>query len=391
MGRNRSYNQVLVCLRDLASQGGDSVPKNLQHVGQGVSDSMWSLVEDQQGMLARELSEPLFSGVRPSWREACKQELGFRKPERKERRGRHLLPEPVPPESRRRALRRPGAHRDPRPPECRHPTRAPRIRRPASRATIAGVFAVRCARADSSSRGNRVVLKKAWCAAGVFRRDQRDFFEDSKCAQRDILEVADRCRDHIENAGHDRPADSTKCIQPNPFRISSTNTCRTSTKPIPPTRHSTVCTCTTTCSRTSSRQAIDAQVRDLGGLARRLARDRPGAPDGHRTAGTAGVGVEPPGPVVRARGGPDLGAQPAALRRRAGHQPGRAGAVRLRAARRARPPGALEAAAGAPAHPVGAGQHQGAARDLRQGRPREHARDAALHRRGPASRLRRSR
>ena len=52
---------------------------------------------------------------------------------------------------------------------------------------------------------------------------------------------------------------------------------------------------------------------------------------------------------------------------------------------------AVEAAPGAAPHPGGARQHQGSARHLREGRPREHARHAALHRRGPAARLRRSR
>src|ERR687888_443039 len=35
-----------------------------------------------------------------------------------------------------------------------------------------------------------------------------------------------------------------KCIQPNHCRTSSTNTCRTSTKSIPPTQRSTACICT---------------------------------------------------------------------------------------------------------------------------------------------------
>ena len=43
----------------------------------------------------------------------------------------------------------------------------------------------------------------------------------------------------------------------------------------------------TICSRTSSRQAIDAQVRDLGGFARRLAAIDPAAPD-RRPSGSSG-------------------------------------------------------------------------------------------------------
>ncbi len=86
-----------------------------------------------------------------------------------------------------------------------------------------------------------------------------------------------------------------------------------------------------------------------------------------------------------------MGAEPAALRRHAGHQPGRPGALRLRAARRARAPRALEAAAGAATDAVGARQHQGPAWHLRQGRAREPARHAALHPRRPAAGVRRPR
>ena len=86
-----------------------------------------------------------------------------------------------------------------------------------------------------------------------------------------------------------------------------------------------------------------------------------------------------------------MGAQPPALRRHPGDEPRRPGAVRLRAARRAGAARAVEAAPGAAPDAVGARQHQGSARHLRQGRAREHARHAAVHRRGPAARVRRAR
>ena len=120
-------------------------------------------------------------------------------------------------------------------------------------------------------------------------------------------------------------------------------------------------------------------------------RHRSRAPDRYRTARAAGARIEHSRPAFRARRGPHVGAQPAALCRHAGDQPCRAGALRLRAARRARPPRALEAAAGAAAHAGRTRQYQGSARNLREGRAREPARDAAFHSRGSAARLRQSR
>ena len=38
--------------------------------------------------------------------------------------------------------------------------------------------------------------------ARVFRSDEIGFLKDAQGAQRDVLEVADRCRDDIESAGH---------------------------------------------------------------------------------------------------------------------------------------------------------------------------------------------
>ena len=122
------------------------------------------------------------------------------------------------------------------------------------------------------------------------------------------------------------------CIQPNPFLTSLTNTSRTCTKFIPPAQLSTASTCMTTCSRISSRQAIDGQIRDLGAFARRLAAIDPGAADRRRAARAAGAREQHPRPALRARTGPDLGAQSAVLRRHHRDQPRRPGAVRLRAA-----------------------------------------------------------
>ena len=62
-----------------------------------------------------------------------------------------------------------------------------------------------------------------------------------------------------------------------------------------------------------------------------------------------------------------------------------AGDLPLRARGRAGPPRPLEAAADAAADPGRARQHQGAAGHLRQGRPRDAARRAEVHRAGPAA------
>ena len=135
------------------------------------------------------------------------------------------------------------------------------------------------------------------------------------------------------------------------------------------------------------RPAIDTQVRELGAFRPAAGRHRPGAPDRHRAAGAAGARGEYPGAALRARGDPDLGAQPAALLRHSRDQPGRPGAVRVRAAHRARAAHRLEAAPGAAADAGGPRQHQGPARHLREGRSREPARHAAVHQRRPAARV----
>ena len=113
------------------------------------------------------------------------------------------------------------------------------------------------------------------------------------------------------------------------------------------------------------RQAIDAQVRALGGFARRLAAIDPARLTDterlERPALESNIRVA----AVRARAGPDLGAEPPALRRHPGHQPGRrrrCSTTRPLAERARRVH--LEAAPGAAAHAVGARQHQGPARHL---------------------------
>ena len=67
------------------------------------------------------------------------------------------------------------------------------------------------------------------------------------------------------------PADCTKCIQPNPCRISSTNTCRIFTKFIRPTPRFDGVHLHDDLLEDWSRPAIETQIRDLGGFARRLA------------------------------------------------------------------------------------------------------------------------
>ena len=283
------------------------------------------------------------------------------------------------------------SRRDRRPPAFPHPTRAQWIRRRAGGRREPGVLAVSlCSCRLVVRRRDRVVLKEPRRPAGVFGRDQGHFAQDAQGPQRDILEVADGCRDHIEGAGHDSRADCTQCIQPNPCRTSSTSIWRISTRSTPRPPPSTASTCTTTCSRTSAGRPSTRKSgpRRLRPAARG---DRPGPPDRRRAARAAGARIEHPRAALRARGGAHVGAQPATLRRHPGHQPGRPGALRLRPARRARAARPLEAAAGAAPDAGGARQHQGSARHLRQGRPGKHARHAALHPRGPAARVRRPR
>ena len=112
------------------------------------------------------------------------------------------------------------------------------------------------------------------------------------------------------------PADCTKCIQPNPCRISSTSTSSYLYEVHPTNATFDGVHLHDDLLEDWSRQAIEAQIRDLGGFARRLARHRSGAADRHRAARAAGARAEHPRAAVRSRGGAAVGAQPAALRRR---------------------------------------------------------------------------
>ena len=128
-----------------------------------------------------------------------------------------------------------------------------------------------------------------------------------------------------------------------------------------------------------SRQAIEAQARALAGFARRLERDPARRPDARSSSIEHPVHRrEHPGADVRARRGPDLGAQPAALRRhpRARASPAQALFPYAPADERARrvlsklrqAPRLIQAARDNIKDPPG---------HLRQGRPRDAARRAA--------------
>ena len=167
----------------------------------------------------------------------------------------------------------PGRRRDPRRPASPHPTPAQRIRPlQAGRAGPARSQALIVLMQARRRRRDRVVLKEPRGAAGVLRCDHRNFAQDPEGAQGHILQVADRSGDNIEGAWHCGRADCTKCIQPNPFRTSSTSISRTSTKSHPtnrrirrrpPARRPR--------SRTWAVRQSTAQIRALGGFARRLA------------------------------------------------------------------------------------------------------------------------
>ena len=235
-------------------------------------------------------------------------------------------------------------------------------------------------------RRDRVVLKEPGGPASVLCCDDRHFAQDSQRTQRDILEIADRCRDHIENAGHDSPGDCTQCIQPNPFRTSLTNTWRTCYEINPTTATFDGVHVHDDLLEDFSRSAIDAQVSALGGFARRLAAIDPMRLTDDRTARASGPRGRVSGPVSssskqcgRWERSPQLFADTLATSL-AGPGP-----LRLRAARRARASCPLEATASAAPDAGGARQHQGSARHFRQSRAREPARHASLHsRRSPA-------
>ena len=114
-------------------------------------------------------------------------------------------------------------------------------------------------------------MKQSRRPAGVLSRDEGDLAENSEGAQRDIFEVADRSGDHIQDAGHARGADSTRMYsaEPLPHFVDEYLAWLHETHPTNATfdgvhLHDDLL-------EDLSRAAIDAQVRDLGGFARRLA------------------------------------------------------------------------------------------------------------------------
>src|SRR6266851_591387 len=121
------------------------------------------------------------------------------------------------------------------------------------------------------ARRDGVVLKKPRRPASVLSRDEGDLAERSEGAQRDIFQVADRSGDHIQDAGHARGADSTRMYsaEPLPHFVDEYLAWLHETHPTNATfdgvhLHDDLL-------EDLSRAAIDAQVRDLGGFARRLA------------------------------------------------------------------------------------------------------------------------
>src|SRR5215471_5991365 len=120
-------------------------------------------------------------------------------------------------------------------------------------------------------RRDRVVLEELRGPACILGRNQRDFAEDPQGPQRDIFEVADRRGDHVQNASHARGADSTRMYsaEPLPHFVDEYLSWLHEAHPTNATfdgvhAHDDLL-------EDLSRSAIDGQVRDLGGFARRLA------------------------------------------------------------------------------------------------------------------------
>jgi len=114
------------------------------------------------------------------------------------------------------------------------------------------------------------VLEKLRGPACIFGRNQRDFAEDPEGPQRDIFEVANRRGDHVENASHTRGADSTRMYsaEPLPHFVDEYLSWLHEAHPTNATfdgvhSHDDLL-------EDLSRSAIDGQIRDLGGFARRL-------------------------------------------------------------------------------------------------------------------------
>jgi uncharacterized protein (DUF885 family) len=114
-------------------------------------------------------------------------------------------------------------------------------------------------------------LEKPRGPASVLGCDDGDVAKDSEGAQRDIFEVADRSGDHIQDAGHARGADSTRMYsaEPLPHFVDEYLAWLHEVHPTNATfdgvhLHDDLL-------EDLSRAAVDAQIRTLGGFARRLA------------------------------------------------------------------------------------------------------------------------
>ena len=182
-----------------------------------------------------------------------------------------------------------------------------------------------------------------------------------------------------------------ECIQPNPCRTSSTSTSRISTKLIPTNATFDGVHLHDDLLEDFSRAAIDAQIRDARRVRPAAGRDRPARLTDIERLERPALDAN-----IRARlfeleevrtweRNPQLYADLLAT-----SLAGQALFDYAPLAERARRV-AVEAAAGAAPHAGGARQHQGSARHLRQGRPREPARHAALHRGRSAAGVRRPR
>ena len=254
MLRNWSNNQFFVHLGELAANGNHPVAEDLQQIGRACAGSGAALRRTRSVEARRRATSSqrflalALDGGKPTNRNCVGRQPGRRDGGH----GRAEAPEPARPGSRRRAPRRPacapGSETTGVPASDTSATESPRVQpgdeRRRSRSLVVFVQARR-------RRRDRVVLEEPRGPAGVFCGDERHFPQHAKRPERDVLQVADRCGDHIEDAGH--ACDGLillQCIQPNPCRTSSTNTSRICTRSTPPTPPSTASICTTTCSRT---------------------------------------------------------------------------------------------------------------------------------------------
>ena len=141
-----------------------------------------------------------------------------------------------------------------------------------SRSMSCGVLLAFVVRVEARrARRDGVVLKQSRRPASVLSRDEGNLAKNSEGAQRDIFQVADGSGDHIQDAGHARGADSIRMYsaEPLPHFVDEYLAWLHETHPTNATfdgvhLHDDLL-------EDLSRAAIDAQIRDLGGFARRLA------------------------------------------------------------------------------------------------------------------------